>query len=595
MGDDAFYVQSGDSEAIGPVTAELLVEGVRRGRVPVSAKVCAVGASEWTPLATHRLFAAVVREVAPPPPPQEEAQAAAAASTSDGIWEVWYPPTADRDWYIDGPLNTKEVIAEIVRGRVGVSSKFRAVGSATWEPIYTDSTFRAVFDHLGKTDPHEAQHTVAAWSPRPAPYRPHDSEDERRRAARGFTTRAVITLLLYWLFWLPGLIANIAYLSEASAEQKVTGRAPEGKGCLVSLLFVFVGLPVLVVLLEVLLVASAATSAPPVAKTVVDEPFRPAATSIGTACITFATAACERQAACDTFEGLELAAGRSTCSREARASCILAQNKDPNFWTSCATKIATWSCSTWEDAPLYGESQCNLALEVPSGRGVATKPPPVPTDATGGSATATAVNGGTPTAPGLTGGSDAGVLPGATGSSLRGTGQLSVVGACDAIYDNGNSLGPCPLDGSAVPVGPHTLELVWNTPHFSKFVSVEIVEAQRTRVDAGMPTAVDAVPSGVRSSAAAVPGTPQKPAAGQVAGAIGAVLPAARHCLDSGNPVSRATIVFQSDGTVQSVAVSGFGAGTEVEACIRATLAKATVPPFTDASFSFPVTVRGSD
>jgi hypothetical protein len=85
---------------------------------------------------------------------------------------------------------------------------------------------------------------------------------------------------------------------------------------------------------------------------------------------------------------------------------------------------------------------------------------------------------------------------------------------------------------------------------------------------------------------------PQKPSQGQVAGAIGAVLPDAKHCLNEGDPISRANVVFKSDGSVQSVSVSGFASGKPAEACIKTALGKAKVSPFAEATYSFPVTVR---
>lgn len=83
-----------------------------------------------------------------------------------------------------------------------------------------------------------------------------------------------------------------------------------------------------------------------------------------------------------------------------------------------------------------------------------------------------------------------------------------------------------------------------------------------------------------------------KPSQGQVQGAIGAVLMKARECLGPDDAVSKANVVFASAGTVQSVSVSGGAAGKPAEACIKTALGKAKVPPFTDATYSFPVTVR---
>ncbi len=70
--------------------------------------------------------------------------------------------------------------------------------------------------------------------------------DERWRAAvaRNYVTPAVITLILYLVFWLPGLVVNLVYLSHAGQDERASGVAPEGKGCLTALLWVFGILPV---------------------------------------------------------------------------------------------------------------------------------------------------------------------------------------------------------------------------------------------------------------------------------------------------------------------------------------------------------------
>ena len=74
-----------------------------------------------------------------------------------------------------------------------------------------------------------------------------DYEEHRRVAAatRSYTTPAIITLVLYFVLWLPGLIANIVYWRDANSAQRLTGHAPEGKGCLLALLWVFVYLPLI--------------------------------------------------------------------------------------------------------------------------------------------------------------------------------------------------------------------------------------------------------------------------------------------------------------------------------------------------------------
>ncbi|MDF2696120.1 MAG: alginate regulatory protein AlgP [Labilithrix sp.] len=85
---------------------------------------------------------------------------------------------------------------------------------------------------------------------------------------------------------------------------------------------------------------------------------------------------------------------------------------------------------------------------------------------------------------------------------------------------------------------------------------------------------------------------PQKPSQGAVTGALGAVLPGARACLGPDDPVSRATIIFSSAGTVTSVNVGGAAAGKPAEACIKSALMKAKVQPFAEPTYSANITVR---
>lgn len=91
---------------------------------------------------------------------------------------------------------------------------------------------------------------------------------------------------------------------------------------------------------------------------------------------------------------------------------------------------------------------------------------------------------------------------------------------------------------------------------------------------------------------APVGNVPQKPSQGAVTGAVGAVLPGARGCLGPDDPISRASIVFGSNGQPQSVNVSGGAAGKPAEACIKGALMKAKLPPFAEATYTANITVR---
>jgi hypothetical protein len=84
----------------------------------------------------------------------------------------------------------------------------------------------------------------------------------------------------------------------------------------------------------------------------------------------------------------------------------------------------------------------------------------------------------------------------------------------------------------------------------------------------------------------------QKPSIGAVQAALGSVMGGARSCVAGHAEPSRAQVVFGSDGTVQSVAVSGPAAGTAAGACIETALKKARMQPFAVPTFSTSVTIR---
>lgn len=138
------------------------------------------------------------------------------------------------------------------------------------------------------------------------------------------------------------------------------------------------------------------------------------------------------------------------------------------------------------------------------------------------------------------------------------------------------------------PEGKVDPKLVANIPSSDSAEPGSLSAAIKNSVGGGdekkaTPAAQDSTPVG---------NVPQKPSQGAVTGALGAVLPGARDCLGPDDPVSRATVVFASSGTVQSVSITGHAAGKPGEACIRKALLKAKVPPFAESSYSAPVTIR---
>jgi hypothetical protein len=109
----------------------------------------------------------------------------------------------------------------------------------------------------------------------------------------------------------------------------------------------------------------------------------------------------------------------------------------------------------------------------------------------------------------------------------------------------------------------------------------------------------ETTPVGATAAATAEPPSdamsmPARPSLGAIKSAIGGVLPAAQGCLDGDAPISYANITFRSDGSVAAVAISGWAAGKPVEACIRRVLSGARVPPFRQATYAVPATIRGN-
>jgi hypothetical protein len=77
-------------------------------------------------------------------------------------------------------------------------------------------------------------------------YLPSDLERAIART-KSYIGAAIAVLLLYNLFWLPGFIVNIAYLSEARRMGKVAGQPVSGIGCLWLMLFYGIVIPILAI------------------------------------------------------------------------------------------------------------------------------------------------------------------------------------------------------------------------------------------------------------------------------------------------------------------------------------------------------------
>ncbi len=82
-----------------------------------------------------------------------------------------------------------------------------------------------------------------------------------------------------------------------------------------------------------------------------------------------------------------------------------------------------------------------------------------------------------------------------------------------------------------------------------------------------------------------------KPTQGQVQAAFAKVKGAAHNCLVGQELEIKTSVLFGSDGKVQRVSVTNAPA-SDIGACIEGAVSKASVPAFTDPTFSAPLTVR---
>jgi hypothetical protein len=90
---------------------------------------------------------------------------------------------------------------------------------------------------VSKRKKHKLNDDLAQF-PKPLPHHLPTPFSNVTYKPRGYTKTAILVLILYLLMWLPGLIVNVITLNQAKKEEKRTGRKPEGKGCLSTMLWV---------------------------------------------------------------------------------------------------------------------------------------------------------------------------------------------------------------------------------------------------------------------------------------------------------------------------------------------------------------------
>jgi len=97
------------------------------------------------------------------------------------------------------------------------------------------------------------------WLNRPAlsplPYARPQQSATAQQPPRSYVNSAVVTLILYVLgFGIVGLVVNFVYLASARTEWQRTGQAPEGRGCLVALLWAFFWIPLIIFVVVVIFI-----------------------------------------------------------------------------------------------------------------------------------------------------------------------------------------------------------------------------------------------------------------------------------------------------------------------------------------------------
>jgi hypothetical protein len=80
-----------------------------------------------------------------------------------------------------------------------------------------------------------------------------EQEQDESPSSENYVRAAILALILYFVLWAPGFLVNAVYLSRALGEERRTGQAPEGKGCLIALLVAGLVVPVMGVCVLVLL------------------------------------------------------------------------------------------------------------------------------------------------------------------------------------------------------------------------------------------------------------------------------------------------------------------------------------------------------
>jgi hypothetical protein len=85
---------------------------------------------------------------------------------------------------------------------------------------------------------------------------PHSDEqldEEPIPERQDYRRYAILSLLLYFVLWVPGFLVNTVYLAQAIGEERKTGQPAEGKGCLIALIIAGLVIPITAVCVLVII------------------------------------------------------------------------------------------------------------------------------------------------------------------------------------------------------------------------------------------------------------------------------------------------------------------------------------------------------
>jgi len=143
-----------------------------------------------------------------------------------------------------GPYTAHQLHKFLLGGQATGDTRVCPVGSQKWV-LLAEALPQLFQGSPPPAAPEEPLRPPPRSAPRPA-HRPVAVVRARLAAYRSYVGVAFLTLLLYWVgFWIIGLVANVIFLSQAKADERMFGEAPPGKGCLTALIWVFWWIPLI--------------------------------------------------------------------------------------------------------------------------------------------------------------------------------------------------------------------------------------------------------------------------------------------------------------------------------------------------------------